>query len=51
MSHSIGCFYHETEYNLASLFNTYVSIIQYMFVKYYLRFVVLNPNEDFCKRY
>ena len=26
--------------------NTYITIIQYMFVKYYLRFVVLISSED-----
>ena len=31
--------------------NTYISIIQYIFVKYYLTFVVLISSEEFGNKY
>ena len=47
MSHYVGGFYHKIEYYTMLVYiNTEISIIQYMFVKYYLRFVVLILSED-----
>ena len=45
MSHSTGGFNHKLETMLVYL-NPFISIIQYIFVKYYLTFFVLISSDD-----
>ena len=46
MSHSIVVLTMKLNITLIVYLNTYISIIQHMFMKYQLRFVVLISSED-----